>query len=138
MPISGTRRPARSRLAILEQEQAKRRPDPNQPRILAEEEWLVQFRRWAKDGLYDQETEPNLALAAFEKALAEASRDPEFFPPDDFRPELPDAQRRADWRDRRRSQFAEADRTFVVLLEMSERGLLRREEKGDGKGSLGG
>jgi hypothetical protein len=128
MANTGTRRPSRSRLAVLEAQHAKRKPPSDAPKPMAEEEWLVEFRRWAKEGLYEQEPGYAQELAEFEKALADASTNPRFFPPDEFSPNDPDAVRRSNWRSGVRQEFLILDDTFMVLLEMSERGLVRLKE----------
>src|SRR6185369_6444058 len=51
------RKPARSRLAVLEAAQAKRRPTYAEPHQWAEEEWLTMFRKRADQGLYADEPE---------------------------------------------------------------------------------
>jgi hypothetical protein len=47
MTSTGTRRPSHARLAVLEAQHAKRKPSPDEPQYLAEEEWLTAFRHWA-------------------------------------------------------------------------------------------
>jgi hypothetical protein len=95
---------------------------------MAEEEWLVTFREMAKEGLYKHEPGSTEALAALERAMSDASTNPRFFPPDSFSPNDPDAVWRSNWRSSVRQEFLTVDDTFLVLLEMSERALIRKKE----------
>jgi hypothetical protein len=128
MANTGTRRPSRSRLAVLEAQHAKRKPPSDAPKPMAEEEWLATFQQMAAEGYYEPEPNYQDALAALEEAMANASANPRFFPPPHFSPDSPDAVRRSNWRSSVRQEFLTVDDTFMVLLEMSERALIRKKE----------
>jgi hypothetical protein len=115
------RKPARSRLAVLEAAQAKRRPTYAEPHQWAEEEWLTMFRKRADQGLYADEPEFPQALRAYEAALEAAGQQqsPPFFPPADYFPEEDDMIRRQRWRGGR--HYSGVTDTIIALLEMTQR-----------------
>jgi hypothetical protein len=60
--------------------------------------------------------------------MADAATNPRFYPPDSFSPNSPDAVRRSNWRSSVRQEFLVVDDAFVVMLEMTERALIRKKE----------
>lgn len=87
-----------TRLARLEDRAAERTP-PGAPRD--EAGWLAAFEHWGACGRFDREPDFPRALALFRDALAraQASTDPPFDPPPEFRPGDPYPHIRAQlWR----------------------------------------
>src|SRR5262245_35507755 len=122
------RRPSHTRLTALELARKKKAPPPDQPQILAEEEWLEQFKFWAAEGLYADEPESRPAILAMERAIQEAleRNDPPFLPPDHYMTDTVDANRRQCWRSSRK--YPGLDAPFDKLLNLSERAFLARKQ----------
>lgn len=88
-----------------------------------EEEWLIQIQQWHQEGLYANEPDFPWLLARYEGALmkSQESRDPTFYPPCHFEPQLEEPDRLSRWRVQWR--FPELHRVHRAILSMTIRAL---------------
>jgi hypothetical protein len=109
-------------MARLGQLEARQRPREHRGRIpLCDEEWLESFEQAGKSGYFDNEPDFPDALAYYKQAIFDAARaDPDYYPVDDFMPDLPEGKRRAEWR-RGRRRHPGLDAAFFWMDEICER-----------------
>src|SRR6266852_5546745 len=101
------------RLARLERRFALETSSAETQGLIAEQ-WLILFEQWEAKGDYAAEPDFPVALACYRRALEEAAHeDPPFYPPENFRPNLPMVERILEWRRPRRYPRVQAARIWL-------------------------
>jgi hypothetical protein len=101
------------RLVRLERRFALETSSAETQQLIAEQ-WLLLFQEWEATGDYAAEPDFPLALSCYRQALEQAvHEDPPFYPPEDFRPDLPIVQRILEWRRPRRYPRVQTARNWL-------------------------
>lgn len=107
------------RLARLERRFAFETPSAENQQLIAEQ-WLILLEQGEARGDYSAEPDFPVALACYRQALEEANHeDPPFFPPENFRPNLPMIERILEWR--RPRHYPQVQAAWIWLSEFIHR-----------------